>query len=61
MHSEAVAAPGDADYGGARLALADVVDPDRRYRHDAERLASAVMRLYFERDLRATAEAAATR
>lgn len=59
--SDPVAAPGDADYCGARLALADVVDPERRYRHDAERLASAVMRLYFERDLRITAEAAATR
>ena len=59
--SQPVAAPGDADYSGARLALADIVDPERRYRHDSERLASAVMRLYYERDLRITAaEAAAT-
>jgi uncharacterized cofD-like protein len=59
--SAPVAAPGDANYFGARLALADVVDPERRYRHDSERLASAVMRLYYERDLRVTAEAAASR
>ena len=58
--SQPVSAPGDADYRGARLALADIVDPERRYRHDAERLASAVMRLYYERDLRVTAEAAVT-
>jgi uncharacterized cofD-like protein len=58
--SQPVSAPGDADYLGARLALADIVDPERRYRHDAERLASAVMRLYYERDLRVTAEAAVT-
>ena len=64
-HSEPVMAPGDADYGSARLVLADVVDHDRRYRHDTERLASAVMRIYYERDLRqldsaATPEAAFT-
>ena len=51
-HSEPVMAPGDADYGSARLVLADIVDHDRRYRHDTERLASAVMRIYYERDLR---------
>ncbi|MFN8638938.1 MAG: gluconeogenesis factor YvcK family protein [Dehalococcoidia bacterium] len=51
-HSQPVAAPGDADYGRARLVLADLVDHDVRYRHDTERLASHVMRLYFERDLR---------
>ncbi len=56
--SDPVSAPGDANYFGARLALADVVDPEQRYRHDSERLASAVMRLYYERDLRVTAEAA---
>jgi hypothetical protein len=50
--SAPVLAPGDADYGSARLVLSDLVDPDRRYRHHDERLASAVMRLYFERDLR---------
>jgi len=50
--STPVTAPGDADYGGARLVLLDIVDHDRRYRHDGERLASAVMRLYYERDLR---------
>jgi uncharacterized cofD-like protein len=55
--SEAVSAPGDADYGSARLVLADLVDRERRYRHDAERLSSAVMRLYFERDLRREAGA----
>ncbi len=51
-HAAPVIAAGDADYGSARLVLADIVDPENRYRHDSERLASAVMRLYFERDLR---------
>ncbi len=50
--SEPVPAPGDADYGRARLVLADLVNHEVRYRHDTERLASHVMRLYFERDLR---------
>jgi uncharacterized cofD-like protein len=50
--SAPVAAPGDADYGHARLVLADLVDHRLRYQHDTERLASHVMRLYFERDLR---------
>lgn len=60
-HSTPVTAPGDADYGGARLVLLDIVDHDRRYRHDGERLASAVMRLYYERDLREqAAQAVAT-
>ncbi len=59
-HSQPVAAPGDADYGAARLELADLVDHDRRYRHDAERLAAAVMRSYFERDLRRQALGEAT-
>ena len=59
--STPVTAPGDADYGGARLILLDIVDHERRYRHDGERLASAVMRLYYERDLREqAAEAVAT-
>lgn len=56
--SEPVVAPGDADYGAARLVLQDLV-AERRYGHDPERLAAAVMRLYFERDLRLSAEAAA--
>ncbi len=51
-HAAPVVAAGDADYGSARLVLADIVDPENRYRHDSERLSSAVMRLYFERDLR---------
>ena len=50
-----VLAPGDADYGGARLVLADLVAPEHRYRHDPERLAAAVMRQYYERDLRVLA------
>ncbi|MCC6236764.1 MAG: YvcK family protein [Dehalococcoidia bacterium] len=50
--SQPVSAPGDADYGRARLVLADIVDHEVRYRHDTERLAAHVMRLYFERDLR---------
>ena len=50
-----MAAPGDADYGAARLVLADIVDTENRYHHDTERLAAAVMRLYYERDLRAQA------
>ena len=50
--SEPVLAPGDADYGGARLVLADLVDHELRYRHDSKRLAAAVMRQYYERDLR---------
>ncbi|MBM3139913.1 MAG: YvcK family protein [Chloroflexi bacterium] len=55
--AEPVHAHGDDDYAGARLVLADLVDEQRRLRHDAEKLASAVMRLYFERDLRIRAEA----
>ena len=51
--SQPVVAPGDADYGNARLMLADLVDHEKRYRHNTEALASAVMRAYFERDLRA--------
>ncbi len=50
--SAPVLASSDADYGSARLVLADLVDPERRYRHHDERLAAAVMRLYYERDLR---------
>jgi uncharacterized cofD-like protein len=52
MHSEPVIAPGDTDYGSARLVLADVVDADNRYRHDSEAIAAAIMRIYLERDLR---------
>ena len=51
--SEPVLASPDDDYGAARLVLADLVDPTNRYRHDSERLAAAVIRLYYERDLRA--------
>ncbi|MEZ4554330.1 MAG: YvcK family protein [Dehalococcoidia bacterium] len=54
-HSMPVAAPGDADYAGARLVLADLVAPEYRYRHDPEQLAAAVMRQYYERDLRVQA------
>ncbi len=50
--SQPVIAPGDDDYAGARLVLADLVDRDMRLRHDTDKLASTVMRLYFERDLR---------
>jgi uncharacterized cofD-like protein len=57
--SEPVVAPGDSDYGTARLVLADLVDPVRRYSHQSDRLAAAVMRAYFERDLRAQAATAA--
>ncbi|MBM4415291.1 MAG: YvcK family protein [Chloroflexi bacterium] len=53
--SQPVLAPGDADYAGAHLVLADLVAPDHRYRHDPERLAAAVMRQYYERDLRGLA------
>ncbi len=56
--SDAVLAPGDADYGTARLVLADIVDHERRYRHNGDALASLVMRAYFERDLRVQAPAA---
>lgn len=59
-NSQPVAAPGDAEYGSARLELADLVDHERRYRHDSERLAAAVMRSYFERDLRRKALGEAT-
>jgi uncharacterized cofD-like protein len=55
-HADPVMAAGDADYAGARLVLADLVDPEQRLRHDPERIASAVMRLYFERDIRVTVE-----
>ena len=57
-HSEPVLAPGDGDYGAARLVLADIVDQERRYRHDGDALAATVMRAYFERDLRVQAPAA---
>ena len=57
--STPVLAPGDGNYGTARLVLADLVDIDKRYRHDTQRLAAAVMRAYFERDLRAQAGAVA--
>ena len=57
--STPVLAPGDADYGGARLVLADLVSSELRYRHDSEQLAAAVMRQYFERDLRVFADAVA--
>lgn len=56
-HSDPVLAPGDGNYGTARLVLADLVDTEKRYRHDTQRLAAAVMRAYFERDLRAQAGA----
>jgi uncharacterized cofD-like protein len=59
--SEPVIAPGDADYGGARLVLADLVDPERRYRHDPQALSAAIMRAYFERDLRGRASLAYAR
>ncbi|MGE3960481.1 MAG: uridine diphosphate-N-acetylglucosamine-binding protein YvcK [Dehalococcoidia bacterium] len=52
-NSQPVVAPGDGNYGTARLVLADLVDPEKRYRHDTERLAASVMRAYYERDLRA--------
>ena len=59
--SQPVMAPGDADYAGARLILADLVDHEKRYRHDGEVLASLVMRTYFERDLRVQAPILARR
>ena len=59
--SDAVVAPGDADYGGARLVLADLVDREKRYRHDTEALSAAIMRAYFERDLRGRAPLAYAR
>ena len=59
-NSTPVTAAGDADYGDARLVLLDIVDHERRYRHDGESLASAVMRLYYERDLRAQAAMSST-
>ena len=57
--SSPVLAPGDGNYGTARLVLADLVDTEKRYRHDTQRLAAAVMRAYFERDLRVQAGAMA--
>ena len=51
--AQPVVAPGDGNYGTARLVLADLVDAEKRYRHDTDRLAAAVMRAYYERDLRA--------
>ncbi len=59
--SEPVLAPGDADYGGARLVLADLVDREKRYRHDTQALSAAIMRAYFERDLRGRAPLAYAR
>jgi uncharacterized cofD-like protein len=57
-HSTPVLAPGDADYGTARLVLSDLVDAEHRHQHNTERLAAAIMRAYFERDLRVQAPAA---
>jgi hypothetical protein len=59
-HSTPVTAAGDADYGGARLVLLDIVDHHKRYRHDGESLASAVIRLYYERDLQAQTAVSST-
>ena len=56
--SQPVPAPGDDDYATARLMLADLVDHEKRYRHNTDALASAVMRAYFERDLRARVQQA---
>lgn len=50
--SQPVVAPGDGNYGTARLVLADLVDQEKRYRHDPDKLSSALMRAYYERDLR---------
>jgi uncharacterized cofD-like protein len=58
--AQPVLAPGDDDYAGARLVLADLVDHELRVRHDTDKLASTVMRLYFERDLRVRVEALAS-
>jgi uncharacterized cofD-like protein len=59
--SDAVLGAGDGDYGTARLVLADIVDREQRYRHDGTALAAAIMRAYFERDLRVQATAAYVR
>ncbi|MBI4300884.1 MAG: YvcK family protein [Chloroflexi bacterium] len=41
--------PGEGDFGGAQLVLADVVSADNTLRHDPKRLADSVMRLYYDR------------
>lgn len=35
---------------GIRLVLADVISEENRYHHDSEKLAQAVMRIYYDRD-----------
>ena len=55
-HSQPVLAPGDADYGTARLVLADLVDTERRYRHNGETLAAVVMRYVVSAPFRFTEE-----
>jgi uncharacterized cofD-like protein len=45
---------------GIRLVQADVISEENRYHHDSERLAQAVMRIYYDRDQAATPDVAET-
>jgi 2-phospho-L-lactate transferase/gluconeogenesis factor (CofD/UPF0052 family) len=57
-HSEPVRVD-DLTLDGARVITADVVSVDNRYHHDPEKLADALMRLYYERpEMEAVAEEA---
>ncbi len=47
--SEAVKLDGTVN-NGIRLVQADVISEENRYHHDSERLAQAVMRIYYDRD-----------
>ncbi|HEX2171534.1 MAG TPA: gluconeogenesis factor YvcK family protein [Dehalococcoidia bacterium] len=40
---------GDANLSGVKIVLSDVVDPNRRLRHDPKKLAESLMRLYYDR------------
>jgi uncharacterized cofD-like protein len=46
----AVNGSGSKNLGSVRLVEADVVAEENRYRHDPEKLAATILRLYYERD-----------
>lgn len=61
-HSDPVPLSTDAlrAFEGVRLVLADVVAEENRYRHDPEKLAATLMRLYDNRDIPSTERSRST-
>ena len=53
-HSEAVRLDAHVN-NGIRLVTADVISEENRYHHDSDKLAQAVMRIYYDRDQAAPA------